>query len=225
MGMNDYGDKMIQTPGGYGSDISSQRIDALDQASLDFIEQQQDVIGAIDLGGGLGRHSVRMAAKGADVTLVELSNPVNSVHDFCKEDKVDPDKVRVLGKDYRDLSPSDYPQNYKLLYSQRSLCHVPYHDALNVLKAQFNALAEGGKIFISSAGYDTEDGKSHTLRDKPVHERFGYVSEEMQKKYGLTAPLLPYRADEFGDLAEAAGFQVEKIFVSDFGNIKLIGYK
>ena len=73
---NIYGDCLIPTTGSHGTNISQQRIDELDKSCLSFIKDSLSKgmsLRAIDLGGGIGAHSKRMARLGAQVILIDLS--------------------------------------------------------------------------------------------------------------------------------------------------------
>ena len=81
-------------------------------------------------------------------------------------------------------------------------------------------MAPNGAIFISAAGWDTEIGKTHPDRDKPIEKRFNLVSMDMQQKYDLFHPIVTYKEEEMTALLNEVGFSDIYVTSSPFGNIK-----
>lgn len=222
--LNQYGDKFQPTEEGRGVDISSQRADELDEASLDFITSLAAIgqdVHAVDLGGGFGAHSVRMAQAGARVTMVDLQDTAAAA--FAQSGFSD--RLRFVQKDFAALTRADIPESFDILYSQRAIHYLPYEAAIDVLGLMRGSMKKGGRIYVSAAGRDTEYGLTHPDRDRPVGERFDYVSAEMQKKHGIAHKITIYSQDEFAALLERAGFSDIQLWCSGFGNIKAVAEK
>jgi len=229
--LNNYGDEFRPTKDGHGVDISSQRQDELDLGSLSFIHREVangNKIHAVDLGGGYGSHSINMAVAGAKVTMLDISDSAKSNFiKAIKENSLPKENLTFIKKDFANLSERAdcLPEEFQLLYSQRAFHYVPYKKAKKVLTNIFNKMASNGAIYISVAGYDTEYGLTHRDREKPVEERFDYVSKAMQEKHGIKQKIVIYRQEDLRKLLKDVGFRKIKVKKSEFGNIKATARK
>lgn len=219
--LNEYGDAFNPTEGGYGVDISSQRQDELDLASLEFISSAEGPVAAVELGGGFGAHSIRMAEAGANVVMIDIADMTT---EKFKKTAVS-GKLKFLCRDFSSLQPMELPDHIDLLYSQRAIHYVPYAEAKRVLAMMSNRMTSGGAVFISANGWDTEYGKTFPDRDKPVEERFNFVTPEMQEKHGITHKIVTYKKEELAQLLRDAGFTDVQVTRSAFGNIKAMARK
>jgi len=222
--INEKGDVFLPTEDGHGVDISSQRQDKLDIRSCQMIRERVAVgykMHVVDLGGGFGAHSIRMAEAGALVTMIDLSpEATDNFKKAVEQGMIVFDSVRFVQKDFCDIEDSDLPEKIDMLYSQRAIHYVPYKEALLVLSGLCNRMESDGHVFISAAGFDTEYGKTYPDRDKPVEDRFAFVADDMQKKYGIMHRLVTYKEEDMFKLLKAVGFRDIKVTRSDFGNIK-----
>lgn len=145
--LNQFGDTIIETTGDHGSDISSQRIDGLDEAALRYaLDIQESDHTAIDIGGGLGSQGFRFSTFGIDTTIIdqlELHDWVSQLDGVFEIGSLD-----LLQKDVRDLTHSDIPDDLKLIYSQRFIHYLTWGEAYELLELLFDNLEEGGQIFI-----------------------------------------------------------------------------
>ncbi|MCK5518807.1 MAG: class I SAM-dependent methyltransferase [Alphaproteobacteria bacterium] len=227
--INEKGDIFLPTEDGHGVDISSQRQDELDILSCQVIRERVtavDKIYAVDLGGGFGVHSVRMAEAGAFVTMIDLSNAATvNFKKVVKQGIIEPDNINFVQKDFRDIVDSDLPEKIDVLYSQRAIHYLPYKEAISVLSRLSNCMVSNGYVFISAAGFDTEYSKTYPDRDKPVEDRFAFVADDMQKKHGIMQRLVTYKEEDMARLLKASGFRYIKVTSSDFGNIKAMARK
>lgn len=223
--LNIYGDAPNPTEAGCGMDVSSQRTDALDQASCDFIRARAakgERVTALDLGGGYGAHAIRMAEAGAErVIMVDKSDMARArFAEAVSGGKVKDGVLAFVQKDFGALTDDDVPQGFQVLYSQRAIHYLPYDDAKSFLTFLFNRMTPGGGVFLSANGWDTEYGKTYPDRDKPVQQRFALVAPDMREKHGIHHPVVTYKAEELKTLLEEAGFREAKAEASAFGNIK-----
>jgi hypothetical protein len=228
--LNANGDKFVLTHSRRGVDISSQRQDDLDTASLAYIDkyrQQGKEVNALDLGGGFGAHSIRMAAAGALVLLVDIATSMaeQNILTAEKEGKIQSGQVRMLKSDFMQLDNQHIVEKISLFYSQRALHYIPYYEAKKLLSFMFNKMALGGHAFISVAGFDTEYGKTYPDRHLPVEKRFQYLTKAMQEKHGIHHRVVIYKKEELKTLLTDAGFFVHDMRHSTFGNIKAIASK
>lgn len=225
---NGYGDDFTPNQKGGGVDVSSQRQDDLDRASLTFIQDQIEKgrpVHALDLGGGFGVHALHMAQAGATVTLVDIetTQAKQNITQAIADRIIPGGRINIIETDFREIGP--HVASFNLLYSQRAIHYIPYKDAQDVLHSLFNKMSNGGSVFISGNGYYTEYGETYPHRDLPVEKRFSKLTDEMQKKHGIYLPVVTYKEDEMAKLLQSAGFVVEKVYSSRFGNIKAIAHK
>lgn len=226
--LNQYGDQFSPTEDGRGVDIASQRQDELDQASLRWIVAQAAArkIQALDLGGGFGAQSVRMAKAGASIVMIDIADMASGSFRAASEaGLVQPEQLRFVQKDFTALTAEDIPDGYDVLYSQRAIHYIPYQDAQRLLTLLFNRMRHGGVAYISAAGFDTEYGKTYPDRDKPIAQRFNFVAADMQQKHGITHRIVTYKEEELADLLKDAGFSDIAVTNSTFGNIKATARK
>jgi len=222
--LNTYGDVIVPTTGRHGSDIASQRADDLDRGCLEYVQKQLNVkktLQVVDIGGGLGAQSMRMAKAGADVLMIDLSDRVEAIAAFnatCGREA-----IRFLRKDVREIK--DWPQGLGCVYSQRMINYLPYEDALSLLTMLRSYALSGAFFFFSSGGIDTEYGKEYPDRDKPMEERFAFLTPTMGAKHSITSKVCLYREAELCFLAEKAGLTVHHAWTSPFGNPKVVAYK
>jgi hypothetical protein len=86
-------------------------------------------------------------------------------------------------------------------------------------------LVPGGSLFISASGMGSELSNNYRGSTKSRDERFDYLSDDMQEKHGIKEPVCLYSPDELKALFIDAGFILEKIWESSFGNVKAIFVK
>jgi len=227
--INKHGDRFIATTEGHGADISSQRQDDLDVKSVALVQKrvaEGHRVTAVDLGGGLGAHSIRLAAAGAYVTMVDIED-LASPHflQATSQGIVKQDHLKMIVKDFTQLSNSEIPDNIDLFYSQRAIHYAPYDQAKNLLTKIFNKMSSGATAFVSAAGYDTEYGLTFSDRHQSVEKRFNFVAPDMQKKHGITHRIVTYKKEELEKLLSDVGFSQVEVTQSAFGNIKATAIK
>lgn len=85
--LNNNDDILIETTKSTGSDISSQRLDKLDQTSLFHAVNisQKENSSAIDLGSGLGSQGIRFANMGINTTLIDKLDIQNTIKNIKKK--------------------------------------------------------------------------------------------------------------------------------------------
>lgn len=218
--LNQYGDAFKPTDDGRGVDIASQRQDELDLAAVAAV-QARKTPAVVDLGGGFGTQSLRFAAAGASVTMIDLADMASE--NFARAvaaGQAAEGQLRFVKKDFSAITAADIPDSIDILYSQRAIHYVPYAEAKRILTQMFNAMSKGGEVFISAAGWDTEYGKTYPDRDKPVEERFSMVAPDMQEKHGITHRIVTYAEQDMEKLLKESGFADIRVTRSGFGNIK-----
>ncbi len=217
--INDHGDVLIPTTGQHGGDISSQRIDDLDQACLDFLEGVGTASKAVDIGGGLGGQSKRMAERGADVFMVDLTDQSENIAAFNA--RLGRIAIRVTQSDARDFDIASLgPLN--VIYSQRMLSCIPHGDAKNLMQKIYEASCSGSHGFISAGGLFTEVGRSYPGHGVPIDRRWAIPNQHMAAKHQMFAPECLYSEEELAELLRSCGFSIVRRWTSPFGNPKVI---
>ena len=127
--LNTSGDRLIPTTGIHGGDISSQRVDELDSLCLNFVLQLHragTVPIAVDLGGGCGAQSRRMAELGADVVLIDLTDQRSRVSSFNKS--IGRDAIHFYKRDVTSIDFLSLSASFNVIYSQRMMGCIRYGD-------------------------------------------------------------------------------------------------
>ena len=146
---------------GYGMDVATDREDKLDRDCLNYLKSIQSRFIhplVIDIGGGNGAMSVKMAQHGAYVTLIDpILNPLHISRDkySC---------IRHVSKEIEAIEEKDIlgiNENHKLdiIYSQRMLHYLPYYRAVAVLqRLHDDYVVNFCKIFLSITGIESALG-------------------------------------------------------------------
>ena len=103
---------------------------------------------------------------------------------------------------------------------QRTLHYLPYNKAFETLK--FLRTAVQDKLFISVTGMDSAVGENYVGKNLPLSERFMKLESAEADIFQIQAPICLYRQEEFISLLETAGWKVEDIWQSAFGNLKAV---
>jgi hypothetical protein len=218
-GFNPYGDKMVSTTGFHGVDIASQRVDDLDKKALEFAATDCQVNGyAVDLGCGGGAQGLRFARLGIPTLCIDIL-PIDSTK--IKEDGIDRGlPIEYLQKDAKNIFSTDLPENIRLFYSQRFVHYLKFLEAVALLKIFRSRMVDEGKLYLSASGLDSELAIDYLGRSSLIEERFFPLGPAMAEKHQIHEPVCLYTAEELAYLCELASFDVEEVWVSDFGNIK-----
>lgn len=220
--LNNYGDVLISTTGVHGGDVSSQRVDELDHACLAFLETIrgcEKIPLAIDIGGGFGSQSKRMAEAGANVYMIDLTNQFDNVEAF--NSRIERTGIVFFQSDIRTFDTS-FLQGLDIIYSQRMLSCLPYLDARRLLDRLHLACAPGARCFVSAGGLHTEIGRSARDREAPIEQRWLRASSEMAAKHEIYEPECLYTEDELAGLLDTCRFRILRRWTSEFGNPKVI---
>jgi len=218
--LNTYGDRFAPTTPGFGADISSQRLDALDEAALAYAwtlaSEDRGCPGVcVDLGCGRGEMGARFAELGLDTLLLDILPREHTVLASGPRPHLE-----YLGKNVRQVCASDLPRPVDLLYSQRFIHYLRYEEARQVLKLFRSRMPFGAKLFLSASGLDSELSEGYCGKHFPAQSRFTVLSPAMQERHGISSPVCLYRESELTFLCEECGFEVDRSFISSFGNVK-----
>ena len=224
--LNSYGDIARPTSAGHGMDIASQRADELDVLAIQSIEAlvaQADgrhAIHALDVGCGRGGQAARMAKAGARVLAIDIEDCAAQVATTMQDEGVDESAWAFQQMDIAAIAAIDaIPQ---IIVCQRMLHYLRYPDALEALRILRGIAAEGAMLYLSASGMDTELVDGYQGQGVDVRERFAMLRHDRAEKHGITLPVCLYREGELAGLVREAGWSVDQVFRSDFGNVKLV---
>jgi cyclopropane fatty-acyl-phospholipid synthase-like methyltransferase len=221
--INMYGDAPISTTGVHGHDISSQRVDDLDLGCLAFVEwltKLKTRVFALDIGGGLGAQSKRMATHGANVVLVDLSDQSKNIARF--NETMGREAIRFHHLDVRDFIYLQITTLFDVIYSQRMLGCIRHREAVEVISTVRESSSQEAHFFFSTGGLQSELGQNYSHQKIPVEQRWGSVSSDLAKKHQIFLPECLYSELELTHLVELCGLSVIRSWTSKFGNPKVI---
>lgn len=238
--INGYGDKRIATSSGHGIDVSSQRMDDLDQHAVEYILTHENLahehyfqhVHALDAGCGFGGQAARMARAGASVTAMDVHDYAGEVlqsmmvHGVSLEGRFQ--FVQASVEEEPKLSWSHHslkPERFDLIMCQRMIHYLKYESALKAVKWFYEIAQRHGKLYLSASGLESELGDGYAYRDYPIEDRFTGLSPVMARKHSIYPPVCLYRQSELEEMVSMAGWVVDNAFLSPFGNVKLIASK
>jgi SAM-dependent methyltransferase len=225
--LNLYGDTKTPTASGHGVDIASQRMDDLDQASIDEVIRLSatNTVRPLvyDLGCGFGAQSVRLAAAGATVMAFDLDDNREEIRSRAVADGV-AEHVSFVQLDIRKgLMP--LLAKPKVIYSQRTLHYLTFDEAKALLVMLANKNTGPMTFFLSVSGMRSELGEGYTGRELHVHRRYAELSPSMQEKHAIYGNVCLYTVSDMMELLKEAGLKGVSVYASPFGNIKAIAEK
>lgn len=222
--INLYGDRRVATISGNGVDVASQRADDLDLMAVEYIQSVagQKAVFALDVGCGHGGQTARMAKAGASVIAMDSQDYRVEIAKSLAREGIKSGQCfffRAGVEAQPVIGPVD------VVMCQRMI-HYLDHQAAGIALAWLHSLSvSGGRMFLSASGLGSELGDGYPAKDLPVDRRFAQLSPEMADKHAILPPVCLYRPEELAELATKAGWVVEKVFTSPFGNVKLVATK
>lgn len=206
----------------YGVDIASARLDDLDKRILSEIKERTErgeTVLVLDAGCGQGGLLFAAAAIGAQVVGVDIDDYEEVIKERGAEAKLPPTVTQPLfiQEDICSyLDKNNVP--FDIVVLQRVLHYLPYKTAVDLLTKLHNFTDD---IYLSVTGMGSAIAKYYNAKATPVENRWGYIDEDGQKLFSISAPLCVYTEMELLKLLKDAGWGVTWSRVSDFGNIKV----
>lgn len=222
--INQYGDQLIENSG-RGSDIASQRFDELDQSAYAHAMAlaASGRLAIADVGAGRCAFINHLAHDLSQSGLSEKANlfAVDSgAFGHCAGTG-----VHFVMSDMIAFLRQQPPLSLDIVYCQRTIHYLPYSGAGDFTRSAYHCLRPGGFIFLSASGIFSELSDGYPHGSSPVERRFSRLSPVMQEKHGIREPVCLYAPAELEQLVSEAGFSVDSVKSSTFGNVKLIGHK
>ena len=202
----------------YGVDITSRRLDDLDELLLRDLEEYKNRTGSevmvLDAGCGEGGLSSVLLEAGYSVDGVDVMEMEPAVFAGKKYAK-----GRFFAADIRDfLAGEQESSSYTVIVLQRIIHYMPYRAAVMVLKKCLERSECG--IYVSFSGLESEIAKHYAHKDFPIENRFAVLSEVGQQTFSITEPLCLYSKDDVQCLITELDCRCEYFRTSAFGNHK-----
>lgn len=228
MGLNVYGDRRTLLSIGHGVDIASQRADDLDAMALrrieSLVEAGCEYPFAIDVASGAGGQAIRMAMSGADVLAIDSHDFSSEVYAGVSQNELG-GRVSFLQWDMRELCDLNFGRSADIIVCQRAIHYFTYPAAVDIVAGFAGLIRDGGFLYLSASGIHSELGENYCSSNDRLEIRYAELSAVMQEKHGILGPVCLYSEDDLVSLLSAAGFDLESVYSSAFGNIKAVGRK
>lgn len=203
--LNNKNDSLIKTTNFTGADISSQRIDILDQKSLKYaveITTKNNAI-AIDLGCGLGSQGIRFANIGINTILIDQLNIKDTITNIIKSTPhLNNQNLKYINKNIKNLRKNDLPNNINIVYSQRFIHYLTYSESKKLLYLLHDKMNENGKIYISASGINSELSNKYKHKNKLIEKRYCKLDSKIAEKHNIKSPVCLYSKNELKKLLE-----------------------
>ena len=220
--INLYGDQLTPTgASGHGADISSQREDDLDRLALQLSKRLVSVNLArspvvYDIGCGYGAMSIKLAEIGCTVVACDIE-PMPALRSFAaKTGKILAEHIVEADARYLDWAAFPPPD---IVYSQRFLHYLRFSEALALIRGT-TSRGIGCEAYLSMSGLRSELGTDYP--DAPLKSRFSYLSADMIEKHDIAQKVCLYGLEDARCLAKESGLAIVQLWLSDFGNVKLL---
>jgi len=220
--LNPYGDRLIPAgSAGYGAEIGSQREDDLDRLALQEatklagIASKRKPVG-YDIGCGRGTMAMKFAQAGCTVVACDIE-PMPALAAFVRDNGAIP-PVHTVEADARHVDWDAFPRP-DIFYSQRFLHYLRFPEAAKLVRT-----LTGGErdchVYLSMSGLHSELGTDYP--GAALETRFSCLADKMAKKHGIAQKLCLYSLDDAERLAKSCDLEIVRLWLSEFGNVKLI---
>ena len=214
MKTNCYNDRLDDANSTHGVDISSQRIDDLEQSLLQHLKQLQNTSeqqSVLDLGCGRCAASNRFAEYSEKVVAVDL-------HDFSDYSEKSIQFIQQNILDFLTITSN----TFDLVLCQRAIHYLPYQTAKQVLTLLAQKSSASMLLGISASGLNSELSQKYPHIHTPVKHRFSKLNSTMQVKHQILEPVCLYTPEELASLVESSGFCIRRVWESEFRNVKIL---
>ena len=209
------------SPPRFGRDISSERLDELDLECIaygaELVRQRGAGVAMLDIGAGFGAVAQALSRlPGTMVTAVDRNPALQDHYDRLRDTHPNLEfKACDVSVQWPFASVA-----FAIVACQRMIHYLPHVSGLDLLGRIRSVLENDGRLFVSASGASSELGDG--LDAVPLAHRFRTLRPDRQAQHDIREPVCLYTADELIATLHAAGFSVDRCWLSDFGNVKAI---
>ena len=185
------------------------------QKAHDLVSGSSTQIVVYDIGCGYGAMAMKFAAADCIVVACDIE-PMPALLEFAQNTgKMQLDNI--ITSDARLVDWAIFPKP-DIVYSQRFLHYLRFDEAVQLVSDITSN--SSCKIYLSISGLKSELGTDYPKA--PLSSRFAHLDDEMARKHGIAQMVCLYDLDDARQLAKRCGLQIIRLWLSDFGNIKMI---
>lgn len=125
--------------------------------------------------------------------------------------------------DIVDIKKHLLPKQYDAVILQRVLHYFTFAQAARILLVATKNLKVDGRVYVAFSGIDSILSENYQAKDIKIESRFDYLSPKNQEQFNIKQPVCLYSQQEAERLVTTVGdLEIEKIWQSQFGNIKVV---
>ena len=218
---NPYGDRLISTLSGFGSDVSSQRLtpfeeEILEQALVSKNASTEPLL-ALDLFSGYcAANAKRLAEMGFIAYAYDFSPPSPELATIGQT-LAGGGVLHYTQQDVRDLDLSFLNEKLTLITAQRSLHFLHFAEAQTLVRKLATNLKSGGSMYFTIGAVDCAVGGGYKHTDLPVEDRWHPLEPELGEPIHVTEPLCLYKTEDVHLLFDGINGRIVRLERDDFG--------
>jgi hypothetical protein len=219
---NPYGDVLQASREGFGSDVSSQRIEPFEEEMLQYASQVKqsatETPWALDLFSGYcAANARRLAEMGFTAFAVDFSPADESLASVVGRPLVGGGMLRYVQEDVSKIDLSFLSCKLDLVTAMRSLHFLRYNDARTLVVALASRLKPGAEMFFTIGAVDCKVGGGYKHAHLPVEERWHPLEPELGGPIHVTEPLCLYKKEDIESLFANLGGRLISLGQDEFG--------
>ncbi len=220
--LNTHGDlRVLVGESGFGADISSQREDDLDfqalkeaKGHIDNERERRPVV--YDIGCGQGAMAIKFLRIGCAVIACDIE-PMNKLAKISGNGY----SIQIVESDARHVNWEECPMP-DIVYSQRFLHFLRFFEAVDLIQTIVNR-SKKCSLFLSLSGSESELAVGYP--STTLTKRYFHLADNMKEKHGIYRKVCLYSLEDARQLAVNCKLNILQLWLSEFGNIKMIATK
>jgi cyclopropane fatty-acyl-phospholipid synthase-like methyltransferase len=188
---------MYKTRNKTGKDITSKRFGILEKKALNHIVELNNDEIVYDLGSGQSFFSIIIAFLGKRIFTIDKNfNNFSFFKLKVLKNIFNLKKIKVIKKDISKMSYKDFENNISTIYSSRFFHYLTYSEGIQLLKILSKKMKEGGLIYFSISGINSDLGFEYKGKDIDLEKRFFEISSTLKKRFEIEEKVCLYSIDE-----------------------------
>ena len=221
MSTNPYGDRLISTLNGFGSDVSSQRFTPFEEEILKQAQASNEASAkpllALDLFSGYCASNARRLAELGFIAYAFDFSPPSPQLITIGQSLVGGGILHYTQQDVRDLDLSFLSDKLTLVTAQRSLHFLRFGEAQTLIQKLARQLKSGGSMYFTIGAVDCAVGGGYKHTDLPVEQRWHPLEPALGEPIHVTEPLCLYKSEDVHLLFHGINGRVVRLERDDFG--------